>query len=129
MPVYGVPFVVQWGGDFLVKMFLSGQHATQHFHGNYTFGGSAGFQSTKTKTDTDSTLSQSDPEVSDEEAMSPGTSGTVLAVQLPRLGFGVGLFGVGTMAFVDVVNTISVTNSAGVAVLNPQCKRVTFDMT
>lgn len=129
MPIYGVPFVFQMGGDFLVKLFLSGQRATQHFSGHYTFDGTAGFQSTPSKTDTESTLNESDPEVGADEAMSPGTSGSVLAVQLPRVGLGVGLFGVGTMAFLDVVNVVTFTNSAAVAVLNPQCRRVTLDMT
>jgi hypothetical protein len=129
IPVYGIPFVYQLGGDFLVKLFLAGNHATQHFVGHVEFSGGAGFQSTPTSTTTQSNLAETEPEISNDEAMSPGTSGVVLAIQLPRVGLGLGLFGAGAMSFVDVVTVLTITNSAAIAALNPQCKTVTVDVT
>jgi hypothetical protein len=59
--------------------------------------------------------------------MSPGTSGLVLAVQLPRFGLGVGFLGSHAMAYMDLVHVLTMTNSASVAALNPQCHRYTLD--
>jgi hypothetical protein len=125
-PIYGLPFVIQFGGDFLVKVFLSGKHASIHWTGNYKFSGSGGFHADKSKTDSDSTLTATEPEFGEKEAMSPGTSGVVVAVQLPRLGFGFGAFGASSVAYIDWVNVLTTTNSAAVAVLGPQCKRMTL---
>ncbi len=125
--IYGVPFVYQLGADFLVKLFLSGNHAAHHFVGAFEFNGGGGVVSTQTTTDANNSLSGEDPEVSEETAESPGTSGTVLGIQLPRLGLGLGLFGASAMSYIDFVNVLTITNSASVAALNPRCKKVTLD--
>ncbi len=59
--------------------------------------------------------------------MSPGTSGLVLAIQLPRVGLGLGFLGPSGMAYMDLVNVLTMTNSAAVATLNPPCHRYTLD--
>jgi len=125
-PIYGLPFVIQFGSDFLVKVFLSGKHATIHWTGNYKFSGSGGFHADKSKTDSDSTLTATEPEFGEKEAMSPGTSGVVVGVQLPRFGFGFGVWGASSIAYVDLVTVLTTTNSAAVAALGPQCKRITL---
>jgi hypothetical protein len=51
----------------------------------------------------------------------------VLGVQLPRFGLGIGFLGSSAMAYMDLVHVLTMTNSAAVAALNPQCHRYTFD--
>jgi hypothetical protein len=126
--VGGVPFVAQFGGDFLIKAFWSGKHATHHFAARYEFKGGAGMLTTDSKTDFNNSLSTTPPEETGEEAASsPGTSGTVFAFQTPRIGLGLGFVAANAMAFFDYVTVLTITNSAGVASLNPQCKRLTLD--
>jgi hypothetical protein len=51
----------------------------------------------------------------------------VFAFQTPRIGLGLGFVAANAMAFFDYVTVLTITNSAGVASLNPQCKRLTLD--
>ena len=127
--VMGVPIIVQVGADYLQKVGFSGRHATQHFHIKAGFDGSGGFTgSTEHHSDMNFTLSGEEPEVEAAEAMSPGVSGTVVAVQIPRLGVGPGLMSfAAVMGFIDHVVVLTMTNGASVAVLNPVCKRQTID--
>ncbi len=127
--VSGIPFIVQVGGDFLFKVGLSGNHAAHHFHAKFDFDGQGGGLNvtTQSQANTNFSLSGSEPEVLETTAESPGVSGVVIAVQIPRVGLGVGVFGLAAMGFVDHVVVITVTNSAAVAALNPPCKRVTID--
>jgi hypothetical protein len=127
--IYGVPFVVQLGADYLQKVGFSGRHATQHFHTRLGFSGDGGFTgSIERKTDMHFTLTGEEPEVETAEAQSPGVSGTVVAVQLPRLGFGPGLASfIAAMGFVDHVVVLTMTNGASVAMLNQVCRRQTID--
>jgi hypothetical protein len=127
VPVAGIPFVLQFGGNFMVKMFLAGNHATQHFSTHFQFGGGAGLDSTSKGTDSEGNLSSSEPQIEDKTAMSPGTSGLVLAMQLPRVGLGLGFLGPSAMAYTDFVHVLTMTNSASVATLNPPCQRFTLD--
>ena len=126
--INGVPFIVQVGTDFLVKIALAGRHAAHHFHAQFNFNGTAGFTtSAASQSDTNFNLSGGEPEVQATEASSPGVSGTVVAVQIPRLGMGVGVFGAAALGYVDQVVVLTMTNGAGVATLNPACKRYTLD--
>ena len=127
VPVEGIPLVVQFATNFMVKLFLAGNHATQHFTTHLQFNGGAGLDSTSNGTNTEGNLSSSKPEVGEKTAMSPGTSGLVLAVQLPRFGLGIGFLGSHAMAYMDLVHVLTMTNSASVAALNPQCHRYTLD--
>lgn len=128
MPIEGIPFVAQLGADFLLKIFLSGNHATHHWVSHYTFSGSSGLSATPAQTDSTGTQNTSEPVLEQKTAVSPGTSGLVLAIQLPKVGFGLGAFGGAALAFFDIVNVITITNAASVAVLNPPCKRFTQQM-
>jgi hypothetical protein len=50
-------------------------------------------------------------------------------VQVPRLGFGFGVLGMSSVAYFDVVNVVTMTNSAAVAIgmLTPPCRRVSWN--
>ena len=126
IPVYGVPFVVQLATDALVKVAVVGKFGTVHFEGDYGFNGSSGFQADKSKTEANSTLESKEPQFEHKEALSPGTSGVVAGLQLPRVGVGVGFLGANAVAFIDLVNVLTETNSAAVATLNPNCKKFTW---
>ena len=73
VPVEGIPLVVQFATNFMVKVFLAGNHATQHFSTRFQFGGGAGLDSTSNGTNAEGNLSSSEPEVEEKTAMSPGT--------------------------------------------------------
>jgi hypothetical protein len=128
-PVAGFPLVIQLGTDFSVTVFLAGHHATQQFSGTYNFSGSEGFTATRAGAQDQVNMSGDEPEVSAAEAQSPGVSGLVLAIQAPRVGVGVGVFGASSVAYVDVVNVVTMTNAASVStglMLTPLCRRTTY---
>jgi hypothetical protein len=128
-PVAGFPLVIQLGTDFSATVFLAGHHATQQFSGTYEFSGSDGFTATRSGAQDEASISGGEPEVSTAEAQSPGVSGLVLAIQAPRVGVGVGVFGASSVAYVDVVNVVTMTNAASVStglMLTPPCRRTTY---
>ena len=129
IPVGGVPFVVQLGSDFLITLSLSGMHASLTAQGQVAFKGDSGLTYAKGKANYDSSFSTSgDPQITNYQGMSPGVSAVVLAVQLPRVGLGLGVFGVSSVAYMDVVNVITMTQAGVVgAGLIPQCKRMTYN--
>jgi hypothetical protein len=129
IPVGGVPFVVQLGSDFLITLSLSGMHASLSMDGQVAFKGDSGLTYAKGKANYDSSFSTSgDPEITNHQGMSPGVSAVVLAVQMPRVGLGLGVFGVSSVAYMDVVNVLTMTQAGAVgAGLLPQCKRMTYN--
>jgi hypothetical protein len=129
IPVGGVPFVVQLGSDFLITLSLSGMHASLTAQGQVAFKGDSGLTYAKGKANYDSSFSTSgDPQITNYKGMSPGVSAVVLAIQLPRVGLGLGVFGVSSVAYMDVINVITMTQAGVVgAGLLPQCKRMTYN--
>jgi hypothetical protein len=127
-PMGGFPFVIQLSTDFNLNVFLAGNHAAQKFEGTYQFTGDGGFKSTPSSSDANSTMDGTKPAVGQYAAMSPGVSGAVLGIQAPRIGFGVGVMGASSVAYLDVVHVVTITNSAAVAagMLAPPCKRITY---
>jgi histone H3/H4 len=127
-PMGGFPFVIQLSCDFNINVFLAGNHAAQSFEGSYEFTGDGGFQSTTSSSQATTTLEGTKPAVGHYAAMSPGVSGAVLGIQAPRIGFGVGVMGASSVAYLDVVHVVTITNSAAVAagLLAPPCKRITY---
>jgi hypothetical protein len=127
-PMGGFPFVIQLSSDFNINVFLAGNHAAQKFEGTYQFTGDGGFKSTKSGSDATSTMDGTKPAVGQYAAMSPGVSGAVLGIQAPRIGFGMGVMGASSVAYLDVVHVVTITNSAAVAagLLAPPCKRITY---
>jgi hypothetical protein len=128
MPVGGIPFVVQVGADFLITIALSGMHATMTAEGRVNFSGDSGFTYAKGNANYDSSFKSTEPRIGEVRGVSPGVSAVVLGVQLPRLGLGLGVFGVSSVAYVDVVNVITMTQAGSVgAGLLPACKRITYN--
>lgn len=128
-PVAGFPLVIQLGTDFSATVFLAGHYATQQFSGTYNFSGSEGFTATRSGAQDQVNISGDEPQISTAEAQSPGVSGLVLAIQAPRVGVGVGVFGASSVAYVDVVNVLTMTNAASVStglMLTPPCRRTTY---
>lgn len=128
IPVGGVPFVVQLGADFLLTYALSGQYATLTVNGEVGFNGTSGFDYASGNTNYASTLAATKPSIGGYEGRSPGASAAMLAVQLPRLGLGVGLLGISSVAYMDVVSveTITLGGSAGAGLIGAPCKRMSF---
>ncbi len=128
IPIAGIPFMVQLGADFNLTLFLAGKHATMKFDGKYSFNGSGGFSADQKVSTATSTMSGGEPAVTDYAGMSPGVSGGVLGIQAPRVGFGIGLLGTSSVAYIDVVNVMTMTTSASVAIglATPPCKRITY---
>ena len=127
IPVDGIPFVVQVGTDFLLNVFLAGEHSALSIDGRYEFNGNTGFSFSKTASNYESQMSGDEPQISSHTAWSPGASGALLGVQLPRIGLGLGMFGASSVAYFDVVHALTITNGANV-VLGPMlhCSRFTY---
>ena len=129
LPVDGIPFVVQLASDFNLNVFLAGNHATMKVEGGLKFHGNEGVSATKSASQADDDMQAGDPSVDSYEGMSPGVSAVVLGVQMPRIGFGVGMLGFQSMAYSDIVSVLTMTNGAATAAPLglPPCKRVTLE--
>lgn len=129
LPVDGIPFVVQLASDFNLTVFLAGDHATLKVEGGLAFNGNEGLSATKSASQADDNMSAGDPKVDSYEGVSPGVSAVVLGVQMPRIGFGVGMLGFQSMAYSDIVSVLTMTNGAETAAPLglPPCKRVTLE--
>lgn len=127
VPVGGIPFVVQLGADATLTISLTGLHASMHVSGAFKFGGDAGFRASGSGEAQYSDAFAGDPPVVGEfGAMSPGVSAAVLGLQIPRIGLGLGMLGASVVGYVDLVNVITITNSAAVSLglATPPCERV-----
>jgi hypothetical protein len=129
IPVDGIPFVVQLASDFNLNVFLAGNHATLKVEGGLAFNGNEGLSATKSASQADDNMTAGDPKVDSYEEVSPGVSAVVLGVQMPRIGFGVGILGFQSMAYSDIVSVLTMTNGAETAAPLglPPCKRVTLE--
>jgi hypothetical protein len=129
LPVEGIPFVVQLGADFLVTVALSGNNASLTIEGGYDFGGTGGFNYAGGTMSDSSSSSGVEPVVAHYEGMSPGASAVVLGVQLPRIGFGLGVTGVASsVAYFDIVHVLTMTQAGSIGVgLAPRCQRMTYN--
>ncbi len=129
MPVGGIPFVLQTGADFLLTLSLSGMHASLTADGQAAFSGDGGFTYAQGKASYEDSFHSGQPEITKSEGMSPGVSAVVLGVQLPRLGMGLGVWGVSSVAYLDLVHVITITQSAstGAMMLAPLCRRTTYN--
>ncbi|HWG77268.1 MAG TPA: hypothetical protein VN660_10820 [Steroidobacteraceae bacterium] len=128
-PVGGFPLVIQLGTDFSANVFLAGDHAAQQFSGDYVFSGSTGFTATRAGATDTASMSGDEPAVSTALANSPGVSGLVLAIEAPRLGLGVGVFGASSVAYSNIVSVVTMVNSAAMStgiMLTPPCSRTTY---
>lgn len=126
IPVGGIPFVVQVGTDFTVTVGLTGKNASLTVEGQTAFRGDGGFDYQETKASYSTQFQGEKPSIGDYKGFSLGVSAVVLGVQMPRLGLGLGLIGVSSVAYVDVINVITMTNGAAIGGLGPPCKRITY---
>ncbi len=128
MPMGGIPFMLQIGADFNINVFLAGEHAALAVDGEYAFNGNTGFTYSKTSSHYDGAFAATDPGITSYQGLSPGASAVVLGVQLPRIGYGVGLFGMSSMLYFDVVHVLTMTNAASALVgLMRPCKRISYE--
>lgn len=132
MPVGGIPFVCQIGTDFLINVFLAGYHATLNLTGQFHYDGTDGFSYSKSQSSYNNTLAASSkPVISLSRGASPGVSAVVLAIQMPRWGFGLGMWGVSSIAYFDIIHVFTMTKSADEAIgmAAPPCLRTTYEAT
>ncbi|HVS78529.1 MAG TPA: hypothetical protein VHE11_16430 [Steroidobacteraceae bacterium] len=129
MPIGGIPFVCQIGTDFLINVYLAGYHATLNLTGQFQYNGTDGFTYGKSQSSYDDTLAASNkPAITLSRGASPGVSAAVLGIQIPRWGFGLGMWGVSSLAYFDIIHVFTMTKSADVAIglAAPPCLRTTY---
>jgi hypothetical protein len=129
MPIGGIPFVCQTGSDFLINVYLAGYHATLNLTGQFQYNGTDGFSYGKSQSSYDDTLAAaSKPAITLSRGASPGVSAVVLAIQIPRWGFGLGMWGVSSIAYFDIIHVFTMTKSADEAIglAAPPCLRTTY---
>ena len=130
MPIGGIPFVCQIGTDFLINVYLAGYHATLNLTGQFQYNGTDGFTYGKSQSSYDDTLAAaSKPVIALSRGASPGVSAVVLAIQIPRWGFGIGMWGVSSIAYFDIIHVFTMTKSADEAIglAAPPCLRTTYE--
>ena len=116
----GIPFVIEIGVNFLAAPGLTSHHASAAGSYHITFDGSAGISATGTDVKTESSLTGSN-ETTSKQVTSLGVSAVLVAVQLPRVGFGLGLFNTSAVAYVDHVIATSVVTAGGTSLI--PCRR------
>ena len=129
MPIGGIPFVCQIGTDFLINVYLAGYHATLNLTGQFQYNGTDGFTYGKSQSSYDDTIAASNkPAITLSRGASPGVSAVVLAIQIPRWGFGLGMWGVSSIAYFDIIHVFTMTKSADEAIgmAAPPCLRTTY---
>jgi len=130
MPIGGIPFVCQIGTDFLINVYLAGYHATLNMTGQFQYNGTDGFTYGKSQSSYDDTLAAaSKPVIALSRGASPGVSAVVLGIQIPRWGFGLGMWGVSSIAYFDIIHVFTMTKSADEAIgmAAPPCLRTTYE--
>lgn len=123
----GIPMVAQVGFNFLVQVGLNGKHAALHTSGTVQFKGSGTASFSGGAIDNGGSA-QSDAQLGNKSAISPGVSGFVVAVQVPKVGLGVGFVTANIMGYVDQVSVVSIVNTAAVGSV-VQCARYTISTT
>jgi hypothetical protein len=108
--VYGLPLMVQIGFDLMATPALATK--SDAFRGAFTFkfGGSSGTQYIGGKPSAEAQM-EGEGEARDAQASSIGVSAVLVALQAPRIGLGLGLFGAYTIGYIDMVTATSVTSA------------------
>ncbi len=118
--IAGIPFVVEIGVNFLAAPALTSQYASAAGGYHIAFQGSATVTATPASADAEGDLSGT-PEVSQRQITSLGVSGVLVAAQVPRVGFGLGLFNTSAVAYVDHVLATSIVTAGGTSLI--PCRR------
>jgi hypothetical protein len=116
----GIPFVVEVGVNFLVAPGLTSHHASAAGSYHITLAGNAGISATGSDVKTESSLTGTE-EPGSKQVTSLGVSAVLVAVQLPRIGFGLGLLNTSAVAYVDHVLATSVVTAGGLSLI--PCRR------
>jgi hypothetical protein len=116
----GLPFVIEVGVNFLAAPGLTSHFASAAGSYHLTFEGGAGITATGTDVKTESSLTGTS-ETGDKQVTSLGVSAVLVAVQLPRIGFGLGLINTSAVAYVDHVIATSVVTAGGTSLI--PCRR------
>jgi hypothetical protein len=116
----GLPFMVEVGANLLVTPGLTSHHASATGSYHIVFDGTAGITATGTDVKTESTLT-GNVENGPRQVTSVGVSAILVAAQVPRIGFGLGLLNTSAVAYVDHVLATSVVTE-GMLGLVP-CRR------
>jgi len=116
----GIPFVLEVGVNFLVAPGLTSHHASAAGSYHFTLAGNAGISATGSDVKTESSLAGTD-ETGSKQVTSLGVSAVLVAVQLPRIGFGLGLLNTSAVAYVDHVLATSVVTAGGLSLI--PCRR------
>jgi hypothetical protein len=104
----GLPFMVEIGANLLVTPGLTSHHASANGSYHIVFDGTAGISATGSDVQTESNLTGS-VEDGPRQVTSVGVSAVLVAAQVPRIGFGLGLLNTSAVAYVDHVLATSVT--------------------
>jgi hypothetical protein len=116
----GLPFVIEIGVNFLAAPGLTSHFASAAASYHLTFEGGARVTATATDVKTESSLTGTS-ETGNKQVTSLGVSAVLVAVQLPRIGFGLGLFNTSAVAYVDHVIATSVVTAGGTSLI--PCRR------
>jgi hypothetical protein len=116
----GIPFVIEVGVNFLAAPGLTSHYASAAGSYHLTFGGTAGITATGSDVKTESSLDGTN-ETTSKQATSLGVSAVLVAVQLPRIGFGLGLLNTSAVAYVDHVIATSIVTAGGLSLI--PCRR------
>ena len=116
----GLPFMIEVGTDLLVAPALTSHHASATATYQFHYGGDVGLTITSSGIATDGDLS-GDASTASRQITSVGVSAVLIAVQAPRVGFGLGLLNTSTVAYVDQVMAASITSAGNLALI--PCRR------
>jgi hypothetical protein len=122
----GLPFMVEIGANLLMTPGLTSHHASANGSYHIVFDGSAGITATGGDVQTESSLT-GHVENGERQVTSLGVSAVLVAAQVPRIGFGIGLLNTSAVAFVDHVIAASVTTEGMLGLVH--CKRYQIDDT
>ena len=116
----GLPFVIEVGVNFLAAPGLTSHFASAAGSYHITLEGGAAITATGTEVKTESSLTGT-TENNSKQVTSLGVSAVLVAVQLPRIGFGLGLLNTSAVAYVDHVIATSVVTAGGTSLI--PCRR------
>jgi len=118
--IAGLPFMIEVGANLLVTPGLTSHFASATGSYHITFNGTAGISATGTDVQTQSSLTG---KIQDgkRQITSLGVSAILVAAQVPRVGFGLGLLNTSAVAYVDHVLATSIVSEGSLGMI--PCRR------
>jgi hypothetical protein len=118
--IAGIPFVVEIGVNFLAAPALTSRYASAAGSYHIALQGGVTIEATPSAMNTEGGLTGT-PETTHRQVTSLGVSGILVAAQMPRIGFGLGLFNTSAVAYVDHVLATSIVSAGGTSLV--PCRR------